>query len=150
VFLWGHRYPEPVVKIEIRHDVYLQCGFRSRKHHWCLLVPDSRRALLRPGLQSYFVSNDDEVMSATLLKATCRAIFCALIGCVGLQVIDVAYLNKRKEAQRVKNGKPAKIKDLSMAKHFEMMGQEAEAAHMGDNAFLDMTDQENDEFIYVY
>ena len=31
-----------------------------------------------------------------------------------MQVIVLFYLNKKKEAQRAQNGKPAKLKDLSM------------------------------------
>jgi hypothetical protein len=85
-----------------------------------------------------------------LLNASCRGIFCGLIGTIGLQVVVVYFLNKSKEAERVKNGKPAKVKDSSMTARFEMMQQEEKDAHLGENAFLDMTDRENDEFIYVY
>lgn len=43
-------------------------------------------------------------------------IFVALIGIIALQVLNLTYLNKRKESQRVKNGMPAKLKDLSMTR----------------------------------
>ncbi|KZT50875.1 MFS general substrate transporter [Calocera cornea HHB12733] len=89
------------------------------------------------------------------LKGT-MACFCVLLGIYVLQVINLMFLNKRKEAQRVANGKPAKLRDLSMMKHFEqandqtLAGAEAGAhAHLGDQAFLDLTDQQNDEFVYV-
>ncbi|KAI5475463.1 MFS transporter [Pseudohyphozyma bogoriensis] len=79
------------------------------------------------------------------LKAT-FAVFCALLGVVALQIVNIMYLNKRKEAQRVANGKPAKLADLSMTRKYEAA---AEDSHLGELAFLDYTDQELDEFIYL-
>jgi hypothetical protein len=35
-----------------------------------------------------------------------------------MQVVVLFYLNKKKEAQRVQNGKPAKLKDLSMQNEY--------------------------------
>ncbi|KAK1230689.1 hypothetical protein PQX77_006221 [Marasmius sp. AFHP31] len=80
-------------------------------------------------------------------------VFCVLILLVGLTALDLAWLNKRKEKQRVQNGKPAKLKDLSMAHKFDNSGT-VDNQKLGENAFRDMTDkacfiQENDEFIYV-
>ncbi|KAM0747466.1 MFS general substrate transporter [Meredithblackwellia eburnea MCA 4105] len=75
------------------------------------------------------------------------AIFCALLGVVGLQVINLYYLNKRKERQRVAVGKPAKINDTSMKAHYEAMDPDSK---LGKNAFSDLTDRENEEFVYVY
>ncbi|EJT99728.1 MFS transporter [Dacryopinax primogenitus] len=89
------------------------------------------------------------------LKGT-MSCFCILFVVYILQILNLMYLNKQKEKQRVANGKPAKLRDLSMMKHFEQANDHtlasAEAghhAHLGDQAFLDMTDQENDEFVYV-
>ncbi|KAH8814596.1 putative allantoate permease [Flagelloscypha sp. PMI_526] len=75
-------------------------------------------------------------------------IFCVLIGLVGLTAANLFWLNKQKEKQRVANGKPAKLKDLSMAHHFDNTDN-VDDKKLGENAFLDMTDRENDEFIYV-
>ena len=61
----------------------------------------------------------------------------------------------------MRNGKPAKIHDKSMTKKFSEKAEpdaidadKAEAstgaAHLGDNAFDDLTDTQNDEFVYVY
>jgi hypothetical protein len=36
--------------------------------------------------------------------------FCILIGLVGFTAADLFWLNKKKEKQRVANGKPAKLK----------------------------------------
>ena len=95
------------------------------------------------------------------------AIFVTLAVCVLLQLGNLMFLNKLQERARVKNGKPAKIKDRSMdSKYHDADEQsdeygvgvaegdpEARPAHhtrIGDNAFLDLTDRKNDEFVYVY
>ncbi|KAJ8095534.1 hypothetical protein PM082_023061 [Marasmius tenuissimus] len=75
-------------------------------------------------------------------------VFCVLILLVGLTALDLAWLNKRKEKQRIQNGKPAKLKDLSMAHKFDN-SETVDNQKLGENAFRDMTDKENDEFIYV-
>jgi len=89
----------------------------------------------------------------------CLACFCILLVVYTLQILNLMYLNKRKEKQRVANGKPAKLRDLSMNHRFEQANHQtlaggetevgAQHAHLGDIAFLDLTDQENDEFVYV-
>ncbi|KAK4702871.1 hypothetical protein P7C70_g3352, partial [Phenoliferia sp. Uapishka_3] len=80
------------------------------------------------------------------LKAV-LGIFVALIGIIAIQAVILAFLNKRKEGQRVKNGKPAKLHDMSMDTKFD--NSAPADAHLGANAFLDQTDGENDEFVYV-
>lgn len=78
-------------------------------------------------------------------------------------MINLKFLNKLKEKQRVRNGKPAKMADLSMEKHFEQQadgaprvekpaGEAAKPAVVASEeeaANLDKTDVENDEFTYV-
>jgi MFS family permease len=77
------------------------------------------------------------------------AITIALVALFGL-------LNKLKEKERVRNGKPAKLVDRSMnAKYVSGDVDEngemgAGGAHLGDQAFADLTDRQNDEFIYTY
>ena len=95
------------------------------------------------------------------------AIFVALAACTVLQAANLVFLNKLQERKRVKNGKPRKIKDHSMEDKYhdadeqpddEIMGvaegdPEARPTHharIGDQAFLDLTDRKNDEFVYVY
>ncbi len=74
---------------------------------------------------------------------------------IGL-VLIFAFLNKLKERERVRNGKPAKLVDRSMhAKYVsgdvdENGEKGAGGVHLGDQAFSDMTDRQNDEFIYTY
>ncbi|KAL0579490.1 hypothetical protein V5O48_002532 [Marasmius crinis-equi] len=86
-------------------------------------------------------------------------IFIALLGVVGLQVLNLTYLNKLKERQRIRNGKPPKLHDTSMDARFRMADSAATDTsttasnsdqggghlHLGDNAFKDLTDKENDE-----
>jgi len=57
-------------------------------------------------------------------------------------VLSYIILNKRKETQRAANGKPAKLEDRSMKQTYEA-GDAGDV--LGQNAFLDMTDMENDE-----
>lgn len=93
------------------------------------------------------------------------AIFVALAACVLLQLANLVFLNKLQERRRVKEGKPAKIKDLSMEDTYHDVEDEeidpnsrvaegnVEAqnrARVGDQAFLDLTDNRNNEFIYIY
>ncbi|KAI5475597.1 hypothetical protein MNV49_001153 [Pseudohyphozyma bogoriensis] len=78
------------------------------------------------------------------LRAT-MGIFVALLGLIVLQMLNIIYLNKRKEQQRVRNGKPAKITDYSMSKKYEAQVEDI----LGVDAFVDATDQELDEFIYL-
>ncbi|KAI1114000.1 major facilitator superfamily domain-containing protein [Nemania sp. NC0429] len=83
-----------------------------------------------------------------------------------LQAVNLAFLNKGQERRRVANGKPAKIKDTSMSDTYQDIdegvdgggsgsGSGGEEGHghgrgrIGMNAFADLTDRENDEFVYV-
>lgn len=97
---------------------------------------------------------------------TVLAIFCALLAVVGIQVVVLHALNKVRQNQRVKNGKPRFIKDTSMESKYVAFGEgnedtadaaptaegEAPVARvmLGQNALLDLTDYENDEMIYTY
>ncbi|KAK8029297.1 hypothetical protein PG991_006353 [Apiospora marii] len=107
-------------------------------------------------------------------------IFVALAACAVLQVANLLFLNRLQSKRRVRNGKPAHIKDTSMEDRYEAVDDdaggvvadssvggdsnsgskpdqaadavEAGAAHtrIGENAFLDLTDRQNDEFVYIY
>lgn len=82
------------------------------------------------------------------------AITCTLMAVIGLQVINLLFLNRMQERRREHNGKPRKIIDRSMDARFMAeppVDDEAMRTNaLGENAFLDMTDRENDEFVYVY
>lgn len=96
---------------------------------------------------------------APLYKAGLRSVlglFVAVVGIVGILVAMFVFLNKHKEAQRVRHGKPAKIHDRSMdAKYGTARPDEDEevgkgGVALGGNSFKDISDFSNDEFVYCY
>ncbi|KAE8350554.1 major facilitator superfamily domain-containing protein [Aspergillus coremiiformis] len=86
----------------------------------------------------------------------CLGIFIAMVAIVFIQWVNLLVLNKMQERRRVQNGKPAKIVDRSMDNRYQVTQEDAEAEtaeadnQVGSNAFLDLTDRENDEFVYIY
>ncbi|KAL6875479.1 MFS general substrate transporter [Trichoderma longibrachiatum] len=91
----------------------------------------------------------------------CLAVFAALIGVILLQWANLVVLNKMQAKTRVRNGKKAEVIDHSMQEHYHSARngdgvlQDAESGdatdeHTGQNAFLDLTDRKNDEFVYIY
>ena len=94
-------------------------------------------------------------------------IFVALAACTVIQAANLMFLNKLQERKRVKNGKPRKIKDRSMEHKYHDADEQPDEenvgvaegdpeatpghhARIGDQAFLDLTDRQNDEFVYIY
>ncbi|KAJ7082635.1 major facilitator superfamily domain-containing protein [Mycena belliarum] len=91
----------------------------------------------------------------------CIGIFSALVASIALQIFNFFVLNRMKRAERVRNGKPADFHDASMDKRFrqhvtptttdvDKLAASTMGVVLGDNALLDLTDRENDEFVYVY
>lgn len=86
----------------------------------------------------------------------CLGIFVAMAAIVLIQWANLFVLNKMQERRRVANGKPAKIVDRSMENNYQVSEEDAEVEavetdnQVGNNAFLDLTDRENDEFVYIY
>jgi hypothetical protein len=86
----------------------------------------------------------------------CLGIFSALTAIVLIQWANLWVLNKQQARRRVRNGKKAEIVDHSMQNHYHGMeeGNQEEAGQetvqVGDNAFQDLTDRQNDEFVYIY
>lgn len=78
-------------------------------------------------------------------------IFAALIGCVILQLGNLVILNKMQRKRRVRNGKSADIVDRSMETEVgENEDAKVQDTVVGDAKPLDLTDRENDEFVYIY
>ena len=75
-------------------------------------------------------------------------IFVALICVVLIQLGNLIVLNKLQQKKRVQNGKSAIIHDHSMQTQY--VAYDASEGQLGDNAFLDLTDRKNDEFVYIY
>jgi predicted MFS family arabinose efflux permease len=82
------------------------------------------------------------------LRSTLAA-FCIMVVLVLLQVGELSRLNKAQARRRAANGKPAQIHDHSMEGEYVDIAADNEEA-IGEQAFADMTDRENDEFIFVY
>ncbi|KAL4920404.1 major facilitator superfamily domain-containing protein [Aspergillus aurantiobrunneus] len=86
----------------------------------------------------------------------CLGIFAALVAIVLIQLGVLFYLNKSQERRRIAIGKPGKMVDRSMHTQFhqadEGLGVEDGEGEqqIGNNAFMDLTDRENDEFVYIY
>ncbi|KAG5913914.1 hypothetical protein E4U42_000788 [Claviceps africana] len=107
-----------------------------------LLFDDKDAPAYRPGLRS------------------CLIIVVTLVVVVAAQWANLVLLNRLQEKRRVRNGKPANVVDRSMESTYQAMGAPpddvvasdaaAAAGRLGDQAFLDLTDVENDEFIYIY
>lgn len=94
-------------------------------------------------------------------------IFVALAACTIIQAANLMFLNKLQERKRVKNGKAAKLVDHSMENHYHDTPEQLDSSigaaegdtealpnhhrhRIGDQAFLDLTDRQNDEFVYIY
>ncbi|KAK4946514.1 hypothetical protein LTR10_014366 [Elasticomyces elasticus] len=78
------------------------------------------------------------------------AVFITLVAVVLMQLAVLIFLNKRQSQKRMKNGKPAVIKDHSMEDKYVAMEEVDGGQRLGDKAFLDLTDCKNDEFTYIY
>jgi hypothetical protein len=91
-------------------------------------------------------------------------IFSAQLACVGIQVVVLFLLNRVRRRQRVAAGKPEYIRDTSMMAQYEAYGGEGDG--LGQNgkfmspasiglgltttALDDLTDYQNNEFVYIY
>lgn len=82
------------------------------------------------------------------LKAT-MGVYIGIFWAVIIQVVNLVLMNKMQERKRVAHGKPAKIHDHSMEERYTEMGADNDC-HVGDFAFANLTDRQNDEFVYVY
>lgn len=81
------------------------------------------------------------------------AIFVTLVAVVLIQLVNLMLLNKLQEKKRVGNGKKAVLHDHSMEDKYVGFEEDNETdvgPRLGDNAFLDLTDRKNDEFVYIY
>lgn len=80
-------------------------------------------------------------------------VFVAIVVVVGLQFVNLVFMNKLQQKARVRHGKKAVLQDHSMESRYVgyEQGNEADGGpRLGQAAFLDLTDRKNDEFTYVY
>ncbi|KAJ5151343.1 uncharacterized protein N7482_010595 [Penicillium canariense] len=87
----------------------------------------------------------------------CLGIFCAMAAIVLIQWANLWFLNKQQARRRVRNGKSAKIIDHSMQTNFHGIEETTEegtteqhVGHAGAHMTEDLTDRQNDEFVYIY
>ncbi|GJN79989.1 MFS transporter [Purpureocillium lilacinum] len=96
-------------------------------------------------------NSDDAPLYHRGLRAI-LGVFVAFLCCVIIQLGNLFILNKVQAKKRVRNGKHASILDHSMTSSYEGFTEAdmTETGRLGDNAFDDLTDGQNDEFIYLY
>lgn len=82
------------------------------------------------------------------LKAT-MGVYIGIFWAVVVQVVNLVLMNRMQEGRRVAHGKPAKIHDHSMEERYTDMSADNDG-RVGEFAFADLTDRQNDEFVYVY
>ncbi|MBE3048788.1 MFS transporter [Candidatus Bathyarchaeota archaeon] len=76
-------------------------------------------------------------------------VFIAMIACIIIQTAILFVMNKFQEKRRVRNGKDAKIVDRSMQKAMTQTDGKTQDEVLVDEAPPDITDRENDEFVYI-
>lgn len=84
----------------------------------------------------------------TALKIT-LGVYIAMFWAVIVQVVNLVLLNRAQEKTRVTREKPAKLHDHSMEEKYVDTTVDNEH-YLGSFAFADLTDKQNDEFVYVY
>ncbi|KAK0723585.1 major facilitator superfamily domain-containing protein [Lasiosphaeria miniovina] len=79
-------------------------------------------------------------------------VFIAMGVAILLQAANLRLLNRRQARLRVAHGKPARLHDRSMDHEYVAASEDEDSTRngTGNQAFADLTDRENDEFIYVY
>lgn len=75
-------------------------------------------------------------------------VFVAMIVLIVLQLLNLMRLNKKQIKRRIANGKSGVIVDQSMTTH--VLAEKTQDVLDEPTAVLDLTDKENDEFVYVY
>ena len=100
-----------------------------------LLFSDDQAPNYRPGTRSVLI------------------IFIIMIACVLFQLANLVFLNKLQSKKRVRNGKSAIVVDQSMmaaVTHADNNGKGEDGVVVEDPVKADLTDRQNDEFVYIY
>jgi hypothetical protein len=84
----------------------------------------------------------------TALKIT-LGVYIAMFWAVIIQVVNLVLLNRGQEKKRVTREKPARLHDHSIEEKYVDIA-ENNVHYLGNFAFADLTDRQNDEFVYVY
>ncbi|KAK4446047.1 MFS general substrate transporter [Podospora aff. communis PSN243] len=83
------------------------------------------------------------------LRAT-LGVFVGMVVCVVLCAVEVKRLNWEKGRRRVERGGQRVLRDWSMEERYGDIGEGNAGGVLGSRAFEDLTDGENEEFVYVY
>lgn len=94
-----------------------------------------------------FFKDDDAPKYEFGLKVT-LGVYIVIFWLVIIQVANLVVLNRMQEKKRIERGKPPKLHDHSMDRRYTTMGA-LEGYIVGRFAFADLTDRQNDEFVYV-
>ncbi|KAJ5971320.1 uncharacterized protein N7479_001238 [Penicillium vulpinum] len=97
---------------------------------------------------SYLFSSDQAPNYLQGIRSV-LGLFIALIGGVGIQTGILFMMNRHHKKQRISNGKAGDIKDMSMTAEVGVQGK-AQEQTIGEVPFKDVTDWQNDEFVYIY
>lgn len=99
----------------------------------------------------YLFSADQEPHYLPAIRGV-LGMFIAMIACIVIQMAILVLLNKLQAKKRVANGKSAVIFDSSMAAKVTQTTENkgGDATTPSPSAELDLTDRQNDEFIYLY
>lgn len=76
-------------------------------------------------------------------------IYIGIFWAVIVQLVNLVLLNREQEKRRVAHEKPAKLHDHSMEEKYVEITVNNEH-YLGNFAFADLTDKQNNEFVYVY
>lgn len=93
--------------------------------------------------------SDDQAPNYRPGTAGVLGIFVALICSIVIQVCMLVFLNKSQSKKRVRNGKSAVIVDQSMQTNVNA-GSKDEEHVIDESIHADLTDRQNDEFVYIY
>jgi hypothetical protein len=76
-------------------------------------------------------------------------IFIALIGAAVIQLLNLMFLNKQQRKKRIANGKSGDVVDESMQTSVNTTSK-GQMQALEEVVALDLTDRENDQFVYLY
>lgn len=93
--------------------------------------------------------NDEDAPEYRPGIAGVLGVFIAMVVCVVLQLCILMFMNRLQAKKRVRNGKSAEIVDQSMRTQVAAGGKDQERV-VDETIDSDLTDRQNDEFVYIY
>lgn len=93
--------------------------------------------------------NDEDAPEYRPGIAGVLGVFIAMVVCVAIQLGILMFMNRLQAKKRVRNGKSAEIVDQSMRTQVASGGKDQERV-VDEPVDSDLTDRQNDEFVYIY